>query len=691
MGSLSDLYQQRRELDALIKETEEAAVKAGEYVVIDGERIDSTLNVEGELPTPKKTSYLLTYEKKNGDITEAGEISYEDLEANFLQSATEKVNEAVDAGNTAVQNINTAKADALAAIDNHVTNTSKPAINDYVNNTSKPAIDTYVANTSKPSLDTYTGEKKSELDGYVTSTNKPALDAYTDTKKGEISTLTTTSLQSLQTSLTDALNAIGETDDEGARKAALDAISAALTDALNSIGLSDSAGARGDAISAIATALQNALASIGQSDTAGARGEAITAIQNALTTALSSWQSQVTSDNAALDQKISGANSTIDQKVSAASTSASDAATSAGTASTKASEASTSASEAAGSASLAEKWASNPEDAVVAEGEYSAKHYAAKAAASASAASGSASAAATSASQASTSAGEAASSASQAASSASAADSAKTAAESARDEAQSIVGTALTPDRALVSDANGKFSASGVTATELAYLSGVTSSIQGQIDNKLIKSAQIFLTGAVTGDGAFADGSMTIELELGQALQEMLNEFNLYKLRGGLPVGVVVPWFNPDHTPERTLIANGAVISETHEAWPTLAAAWGISSGAITLPDMTNTINGDGKGNYICFTEDDTVVGTRVADAIRNITGRLADTYPNTWNNTACAGPFFVDDNEFEGGTYSSLARNGQDRKTFFDLSRAIVTAPENRPNSIYALALIAY
>lgn len=41
----------------------------------------------------------------------------------------------------------------------------------------------------------------------------------------------------------------------------------------------------------------------------------------------------------------------------------------------------------------------------------------------------------------------------------------------------------VTPSKALVSDANGAVSASAVTATELGYLSGVTSSIQDQLDN----------------------------------------------------------------------------------------------------------------------------------------------------------------------------------------------------------------
>lgn len=50
--------------------------------------------------------------------------------------------------------------------------------------------------------------------------------------------------------------------------------------------------------------------------------------------------------------------------------------------------------------------------------------------------------------------------------------------------ASSVVSNNLTASRALVSDSNGKVAASSVTGTELNYLSGVTSSIQTQLDNK---------------------------------------------------------------------------------------------------------------------------------------------------------------------------------------------------------------
>ena len=45
--------------------------------------------------------------------------------------------------------------------------------------------------------------------------------------------------------------------------------------------------------------------------------------------------------------------------------------------------------------------------------------------------------------------------------------------------------TNLTADRAIISDGSGDLAVSSVTATELGYLDGVTSSIQDQIDNPI--------------------------------------------------------------------------------------------------------------------------------------------------------------------------------------------------------------
>jgi hypothetical protein len=61
---------------------------------------------------------------------------------------------------------------------------------------------------------------------------------------------------------------------------------------------------------------------------------------------------------------------------------------------------------------------------------------------------------------------------------------------------------AVTADRALVSDGSGKVSPSSVTATELGYVSGVTSSVQTQLNGKQATGNYVTsLTGDVTASG----------------------------------------------------------------------------------------------------------------------------------------------------------------------------------------------
>ena len=61
---------------------------------------------------------------------------------------------------------------------------------------------------------------------------------------------------------------------------------------------------------------------------------------------------------------------------------------------------------------------------------------------------------------------------------------------------------AVTASRALVSDGSGFVSASSVTATELGYVSGVTSSIQTQLNTKALDSAVVHIAGTETITGA---------------------------------------------------------------------------------------------------------------------------------------------------------------------------------------------
>lgn len=70
--------------------------------------------------------------------------------------------------------------------------------------------------------------------------------------------------------------------------------------------------------------------------------------------------------------------------------------------------------------------------------------------------------------------------------------------------ATTIVDADLPADTALISNSAGKVAASSVTATELGYLDGVTSGIQGQLDAKATRYA-----GTVSGDGSTKTWDLT--------------------------------------------------------------------------------------------------------------------------------------------------------------------------------------
>lgn len=79
--------------------------------------------------------------------------------------------------------------------------------------------------------------------------------------------------------------------------------------------------------------------------------------------------------------------------------------------------------------------------------------------------------------------------------------------------ATTITTANLTVSRALTSDGSGKVAVSAVTATELGYVSGVTSAIQTQIDNRVTANADDTLTGGyvtlAANDGTKSSGTYT--------------------------------------------------------------------------------------------------------------------------------------------------------------------------------------
>lgn len=93
---------------------------------------------------------------------------------------------------------------------------------------------------------------------------------------------------------------------------------------------------------------------------------------------------------------------------------------------------------------------------------------------------------------------------------------------------------ATTASRALASDASGFIVASSVTDTELGYVSGVTSAIQTQLNNRLT----VNLTSVATGDIVYYTGSEWVNLAIGTT-----NQF-LRVSGGGIPA-----WLD-DATPQ---------------------------------------------------------------------------------------------------------------------------------------------
>ena len=75
--------------------------------------------------------------------------------------------------------------------------------------------------------------------------------------------------------------------------------------------------------------------------------------------------------------------------------------------------------------------------------------------------------------------------------------------------ASTITSNNLSANRALISNSSGKVGASAVTSTELGYLSGVTSKIQTQLNNKVSTSSMELNTGKFTLVKTFSASSPT--------------------------------------------------------------------------------------------------------------------------------------------------------------------------------------
>ena len=135
----------------------------------------------------------------------------------------------------------------------------------------------------------------------------------------------------------------------------------------------------------------------------------------------------------------------------------------------------------------------------------------------------------------------------------------------------------------------------------------------------------------------------------------------------GVPVGTVIPW--PSSTPPKDyLVCNGQSFSAT--TYPKLQAVLG----STTVPDYQNEfLRGASAGR---------AVGSRQSDAIRNITGSIG----HVSSLGSGSGAFRSVRNHHYGGD------EGGDRvetSFYFDASRSVPTANENRPRNVAVLYII--
>ena len=102
--------------------------------------------------------------------------------------------------------------------------------------------------------------------------------------------------------------------------------------------------------------------------------------------------------------------------------------------------------------------------------------------------------------------------------------------------ATTITSSNLTAGRVLISDSNGKVAAtSGITTTQLSYLSGVTSEIQNQLDSKLSKTDNISEANLVWGGKNFTG-------KYGPIDAAMIPTLGADRLAFGKPAGVIVEY-----------------------------------------------------------------------------------------------------------------------------------------------------
>ena len=269
--------------------------------------------------------------------------------------------------------------------------------------------------------------------------------------------------------------------------------------------------------------------------------------------------------------------------------------------------------------------------------------------------------------------------------------------------ASTIASANLTASRVLISDGSGKVVVSSVTSTELGYLDGVTSSVQTQLNGKLGKSEKaasatsadklatartISLSGPVTGSASF-NGSANISIAT-----------TVPNAERRMPAGTII-WFAGKRAqkPKYTLVCDGSAVSRTSYAdlFAAIGTIYGAGDGSTTfnLPNLMDAGDDGNLGYFIRAAVDDASIGTKQADAIRNITGR----------NQTCDGGNRVDGAISQGSASGALYGTGGSQWKFYNVTFDAnqnyskganpmvghANGADIHPYSIHALPLVAY
>ena len=213
--------------------------------------------------------------------------------------------------------------------------------------------------------------------------------------------------------------------------------------------------------------------------------------------------------------------------------------------------------------------------------------------------------------------------------------------------ASTIIADNLTASRALISNSSGKVVVSPATSTELGYLGGVTGNIQTQLNGKLGSGANavsasklqtartITLGGVITGSVAF-DGSKNVTLTTSYP-----------NAQRRLPAGTIL-WFAGKSTakPAYCLICDGSAVSRTSYAdlFAAIGTLYGAGDGSTTfnLPNLMDAGDDGDLGYFIRAAVNDDAVGTKQADAIRNITGSTTHSVYGEPSTTYSYGSLYI-------------------------------------------------